>query len=127
MEKVATARPTRGLAEGLELMKSYRVDSLYLTDKDHHFQGVVFLDALEEHFREESKCLQDIMVTTVKTVRSEDPYTEVAELFADPNVRTIPVVDEGVLVGLVTRSSMMRGLAGMSQKPHVKGDEAVGE
>ncbi|HET7615727.1 MAG TPA: betaine/proline/choline family ABC transporter ATP-binding protein, partial [Bacillales bacterium] len=37
MKKVATARPTRGLAEGLELMKSYSVDSLYLTDAENRF------------------------------------------------------------------------------------------
>lgn len=121
MKKVAVARPTRGLAEGLELMKSYSVDSLYITDKDHHFQGVVFLDTLENYYRDEDKKLKDIMETNVATVQSDVPYSSVAEIFSDPEVRTIPVVDNDKLTGLITRSSMMRGLAGMTQGHHREG------
>ncbi|HEU5139678.1 MAG TPA: betaine/proline/choline family ABC transporter ATP-binding protein [Bacillales bacterium] len=126
MEKVAVARPTRGLAEGLELMKSYRVDSLYITDKDHHFQGVVFLDTLEDHYREEEKRLQDIMETNVPIVPPEVGYSSVAEIFSDSAVRTIPVVENDKLVGLITRSSMMRGLAGLTQRNHREGGGANG-
>ncbi|HEX7065823.1 MAG TPA: betaine/proline/choline family ABC transporter ATP-binding protein [Bacillales bacterium] len=126
MKRVAVARPTRGLAEGLELMKSYSVDSLYITDKDHHFQGVVFLDTLENYYRDEDKKLQDIMETDVSIVRPDVAYPSVAEIFSNPAVRTIPVVEDDKLVGLITRSSMMRGLAGMTQRHHREGGGANG-
>lgn len=123
MKKVATARQTRGLAEGLELMKSFRVDSLYITDKDNHFQGIVGLETLQNHYEDEAKQLRDIMKIDVTTVSVDVPYSSVAEIFSNQNVRTIPVVEDGRLAGLITRSSMMRGLAGMSRE--TGGEEAV--
>ncbi|HET7626875.1 MAG TPA: betaine/proline/choline family ABC transporter ATP-binding protein [Bacillales bacterium] len=112
MKRVVTARPTRGLAEGLELMKAYSVDSLYVSDKDHQFLGVVYLDVLRNHYHDENKRLRDIMDTDVASVASAADYSEVAQIFSDLRVRTIPVVDDGRLTGIITRSSMMRGLAG---------------
>lgn len=123
MKKVATARRTRGLAEGLELMKAARVDSLYITDKNNYFQGIVNLRTLEHHFRDETKRLQDIMETDVTVISIDAPYSSVAKIFANPDIRTIPVVEDERLAGLITRSSMMRGLAGLSLEG--EGGEAV--
>lgn len=115
MKKVATARSSRGLAEGLELMRSYNVDSLFITDKHNHFEGVVDLETLENYYEDDTKRLRDIMKVNVPTVPPNVPYMAVAEIFADQKVGTIPVVEGEKLIGLITRSSMMRGLAGMNQ------------
>lgn len=129
MRKVATARATRGLAEGLELMKSYNVDSLFITDKHNRFQGVVDLESLENVYADETKRLKDIMKVNVATVPPDVPYSVVAEIFANQKVRTIPVTEDDKLIGLITRSSMMRGLAGVSQvqQQQEQGGESVGQ
>ncbi|MFC7370063.1 ABC transporter ATP-binding protein [Fictibacillus iocasae] len=119
-----TAKPTRGLAEALKMMKRYGVDSLLVTDQQSRLLGVTTLERLERHYFEEDKTIADLMETDIITVSSDTAYTDVAEIFATKKVNAIPVLENEKLVGLITRATMMRGLAGMNigaQKPLVGG------
>ncbi|MCF6136203.1 ABC transporter ATP-binding protein [Pseudalkalibacillus berkeleyi] len=115
MSKVATVKDKRGLAEALKIMKSYTVDSLMVTNSDGVLEGVLELEILEDHFGDETKKVKDVMVPVTVSATTTTPYTEIAENFAKYDVKTVPVTEDGKLVGLITKSSMMRGLAGMKQ------------
>jgi len=52
--------------------------------------------------------LRDIMTTDVVTVSSDMPFTVIDELMRDHDVKRIPVVDKGKLVGLVTKDNLLR-------------------
>lgn len=109
---VVTSSPKRGLAEALRLMRSGRVDSLFITDQRKTFLGVVSLENVKEHYPKETKSVSEIMNTQVKTLDLRDSVGEVAEIFHSQNgTRAIPVLDGDKLAGIITRSSMMRGLA----------------
>lgn len=110
LQRIITASPRRGLAEALKLMKKYTVDSLLVTDKQGVFLGRVTIGQIEKHYKQEDKSLRDIM-EDVLTVSADASFTEVAERFTDPNITSIPVLDGTKAVGLITRSSMIRGLA----------------
>ncbi|ANC75964.1 ABC transporter ATP-binding protein [Fictibacillus phosphorivorans] len=115
-----TAKVTRGLAESLKMMKRYGVDSLMITDQQNKLLGITTLDKIEQHYPEEDKTIGDLMEKEIITVDVSSTYTEVAEIFATHGVHMIPVLHNGKLVGLITRASMMRGLAGLNisaQKP----------
>ncbi|MBY6037952.1 betaine/proline/choline family ABC transporter ATP-binding protein [Fictibacillus nanhaiensis] len=113
LQKLVTAKPTRGLAEALKMMKKHTVDSLLVTDQKGKLLGVATLETIEKHFHEEDKTVQDIMNHEVVTVPVDASYTEVAEIFAVKKVTSIPVMEEEQVVGLITRATMMRGLAGL--------------
>ncbi|HET7615354.1 MAG TPA: CBS domain-containing protein, partial [Bacillales bacterium] len=66
-----------------------------------------------------------IMNTDAATVTPEESYASVAEIFSNHGVRTIPVLEDGCLLGLITRSSMMRGLAGKNRGSGRAGGETV--
>ncbi|MDN4526922.1 ABC transporter ATP-binding protein [Fictibacillus fluitans] len=124
--KVVTAKPTRGLAEALKMMKRYRVDSLLVTNSSNHLLGIATIDAVERHYNEEDKTLSDIMEAEFDSVSVETPYTDVAEIFATKKSPFIPVLDGQTLAGLITHSTMMRGLAGLKiigRQEGVKADE----
>ncbi|MFC3885687.1 ABC transporter ATP-binding protein [Bacillus songklensis] len=112
IKKVITAKPTRGLAQALKTMKTYKVDSLLVTDHQNQLLGIATIDDVERYYANEDKTLRDIMNQDYQTVEADTPYTDVAEIFAKGAV-LIPVLQNGKLVGLITRSTMMRGLAGM--------------
>ncbi|MDR7071171.1 osmoprotectant transport system ATP-binding protein [Fictibacillus barbaricus] len=115
-----TSRYTRGLAEALKMMKRYGVDSLLVTDQQNKLLGITTLESIEKHFSEEDKTVGDLMNTNILTVDKNTTYTDVAEIFATNQVSMIPVLEDEKLVGLITRATMMRGLAGLniaSQKP----------
>ncbi|PLS17284.1 osmoprotectant [Bacillus sp. M6-12] len=118
LKRVITARPTRGLAQSLKTMNNYKVDSLLVTNQHNELLGIATIENVERHYAEEEKTLADIMATDYPTVEAGSPYTDVAEIFAR-GASVIPVLQNGKLVGLITRSTMMRGLAGMKITPPV--------
>ncbi|WP_409291987.1 ABC transporter ATP-binding protein [Peribacillus sp. SCS-37] len=112
IEKIITAKPGRGLAEALKMMKTYRVDSLLVTDEDRRLLGIAALEDVEREYHHEEKTLGDIMKRDIYQADAETPYTEIARMFAEGAV-IVPVSSGGRLAGLITRASMMRGLAGL--------------
>jgi osmoprotectant transport system ATP-binding protein len=112
IKKIITAKPTRGLAQALKTMKTYKVDSLLVTNNDNDLLGIATVENVERYYTDEDKKLADIISKDYFTVETSCLYSEVAEYFAK-GAAPIPVLQNGRLVGLITRSSMMRGLAGM--------------
>ncbi|MGG0717494.1 betaine/proline/choline family ABC transporter ATP-binding protein [Robertmurraya massiliosenegalensis] len=108
---VVTTSPKRGLAEAFRLMKEKKVDSLFITDKTKTFYGAVSLKTLDENYKNENLTVADIMQSDIKTLTADAVVSDVAELFHGSDIGTIPVLEENKLIGIVTRSSMMRGLA----------------
>lgn len=53
----------------------------------------------------------DVMTQTLITVRAETNIEELAGLMVDKNLHTIPVVDEGELVGVVGKEDVLRTIA----------------
>ncbi|MCJ7842729.1 betaine/proline/choline family ABC transporter ATP-binding protein [Lederbergia sp. NSJ-179] len=112
--EVVTSTPKRGLASALHIMREKRVDNLFVTDKSKHFYGVATLESLKQNYRNEDLVVSDIMKINVKTLAADAILTDVAEIFTESNTGAIPVVEDGKLIGIVTRTSMMRGLADMN-------------
>jgi CBS domain-containing protein len=95
---------------------------IILQDADLHFPYYIqFLDSViylqsfakfEERFRKAfgSKVTQ-IMSEEVVTISSEASVREAATLMADHKVNRLPVVDDGKLVGIVTRHDIVQAIA----------------
>ncbi len=122
IRKVATVKESRGLAEAFRLMKSERVDSLVVTGPEQKYIGVVTLEHVKQHYEDDSKRIHDV-IEKIEPISQNTLYPEIAKRFAVNEPISIPVVEDETLTGLVTRSSMMRGLAGLEQ--HSQGKEGV--
>ncbi|MDF0725815.1 betaine/proline/choline family ABC transporter ATP-binding protein [Cytobacillus sp. S13-E01] len=110
-KQVITSSPKRGLAEAFRLMKEKRVDSLFITDKSKEFLGAVTIKNVDENYNNEDMTVSDIMQTNIKILTADSVVTDVAGIFHGSDIGAIPVLENNKLVGVVTRSSMMRGLA----------------
>jgi len=53
---------------------------------------------------------RDIMTTNIQTVHPDMPLTELERSFMDKKVRGFPVVEHGKLVGIVSRTDIIRQL-----------------
>ncbi|MYL65756.1 betaine/proline/choline family ABC transporter ATP-binding protein [Bacillus hwajinpoensis] len=114
IQKVATVKESRGLAEAFRLMKSERVDSLVVTGPEQQYKGIVTLDQVQKHYESDTKRIADV-IERIEPIQRNTLYPEIAKRFAEKQPISIPVVEGEKLTGLVTRSSMMRGLAGLEQ------------
>ena len=58
-----------------------------------------------------------VMTAKVVTVEETTPLVEVAEILERHRIKRVPVVRKGALVGIVSRSNLVRALASGGQKP----------
>ena len=54
----------------------------------------------------------DLMTEDVRTVGPEDTLLDVYDVMSELNVRHVPVVDDGELVGLVSHRDLLKGALG---------------
>jgi len=84
---------------------------LYLT-----FLGsVIYLEPLDKFAQQLKKTLgilvQDVMTPDPITITPDAPVSQAANLMLEKRINRVPVVDkEGKLIGIITRSDLMRAL-----------------
>ena len=72
------------------------------------------LDVGIDLVRNAGKPISDVMVTEVITVAADDPLERVIDLLGDEHrdVNRLPVLDDGDLVGIITRQDVLSALRG---------------
>ncbi len=68
-----------------------------------------------EYVRSHSRRVRDVMTKTVVTVEEDATLADIAELMAKHGIKRVPVVQEGALVGIVSRANLLQAL--MSREP----------
>ncbi len=138
---VVTIGPTATVRELAELLSTHEISGVPVVDESGDLVGVVtegdvilqdadlhfphylqFLDSIiylesvrkfEERFRKTfGNRVADVMSTEVVTVSPDASIHEVTTLMADNGVNRLPVLEEGRLVGIITRGDVVRAIAG---------------
>ena len=105
--------------KALNIMFNYRVDSLMVVDKKHTFMGMVYAEQVADESNK-GKRVDEIMQKDCVTAQSDDSIVDILNIARQKNKYTIPVVDDGHLVGLITKSTLVTTLS-------KKYDESEGE
>ncbi|WP_291565593.1 MULTISPECIES: ABC transporter ATP-binding protein [unclassified Clostridium] len=101
----------RTILQGIEIMRSMKVDSLLITDKNGTLNGLVTLKNIKKNPNMVLK-LEDVMEKNVIRVHDEDNLIDILETMNKYEIGYVPVVNnEDKLVGLVTRSSLISVLS----------------
>lgn len=109
--KPVTVPPHLGLAEGLALMRRKKVDTVLVTDERGRLVGSVGVEQLDREHRR-ARTVGELAEREIPTIRREASAKEAFDRMVAEKLKYLPVVDDdGVLVGLVTRTSMVNALA----------------
>lgn len=137
-----TTSATAKIWEAANTMLDRHVSGLPVVDDDGHIEGVIsdsdFLRRVEihteptqsswrrmfaargvlaaEYVKAFGQSVGEVMSAPAITVTPDTTVTEAALLMAHHNIKRVPVVDDGRLVGIVARSDIMAGL--ISELPH---------
>ncbi len=57
--------------------------------------------------------VDDLMSKDLMVAERSTPILDITKIMADKGYQRIPVVDNGILIGLITQSSLIRALAGI--------------
>lgn len=90
------------------------------TEKHHgswraFFTGTATL--AEEYVRSRGTVAHDIMTREVVSVARTTPLGDIAELMESKHIKRVPVLENGRLVGLVSRSNLLRAFASQQAGP----------
>lgn len=141
---VVTVTPSTGVGEIAELLVDKRISALPVCKPDGSLAGIVSeLDVMRpfrenlrrrrerwlgliaegeclsqeflEYLREDTKAASDLMVRQVVTATPSSTLGELAEMMISHGVKRIPILDGGCLVGIVSRSDLLRAIARMPE------------
>lgn len=82
----------------------------------------------DDYVKSHARYVRDIMTREVATVVPDTPLAEIATLLEKRRIRRVPVLDQGRLAGMVSRSDLVRALAAARQgsvNPDRPADEAI--
>lgn len=103
--------PDRGVSEALALMKRKGVNTVLVVEKDKRLIGVLSIQKLDRN-RKKASVVRDLADIDLPVVAAGSPAREAFDILTDRKLDYLPVVNEnGVLLGLVTRTSMVNALA----------------
>jgi CBS domain-containing protein len=71
-----------------------------------------------ECLKSHGRCARDVMRSSVITVTEDTPLQEIAEVMECKRISNVPVVREGRMVGLVSRTGIVRALAARPDGSH---------
>lgn len=106
-----TAHEAMTVLRAIEVMRMNKVDSLMVTDSKHHLVGVVSLSMFHKDLKG-STLIKEILNGDVVHVAPTDSIVNLLTLVNEKRIPTLPVVEEdGTLVGLITRGSLVTTLS----------------
>jgi CBS domain-containing protein len=141
---VVTVRLDATIEYAAQLMLQYRISGLPVTDsngavlgiitesdllrraetgteKRHARWAVLFLGPgrlAQEYVRTRGRKVGEVMTEHVFTITPQTPISEVVKLMETKRVKRLPVVDQGRLVGIVSRADVMAAFVGLlSEEP----------
>lgn len=103
----ATILETNSLSEAITIMKKNRVDSLLVVNEENSLQGILDLEMIDKH-RRENITISDIMETDFFKVQGNVLLRDTVHKILRNDIRYVPVIDEeNHLLGIVTRGSIV--------------------
>jgi CBS domain-containing protein len=134
---VVTVNPDTDVAEAIKLLSEHDVSALPVVDEAGNLIGVLseadlihrveigtekrrpwWQEAVtgastlaEEFAKSHGKRVEEIMTSGAISVPEDTPLSEIATLFERKRIKRVPVVKDGKLVGIVSRSNLIQALA----------------
>jgi len=95
----------------VERMRNYKIDRLFITDKQKHLVGIITAKGIQSQ-TEKNMPVATIMEENFETISPEDNIIDILQTTNETHLSAIPVVSEGnVLQGLITTSSLVTTLS----------------
>jgi len=120
-----TVRPDVDIVEAAQTLQEYRLSGIPVVDDNQRLIGFLSeKDCLHTvlsavYNQDYGDLVSDRMTTELRTVHPTDNITDVAERFLKDGVRMYPVLDKDVLVGVISRQSVLKAFCQISKtEPH---------
>jgi CBS domain-containing protein len=108
---VYTIRPEASAQEAARLLDQQRISGAPVVDGDGRLIGMVTEADIISKVNREGLRVADIMSHELIIVSEETPLEEIAALLSERKIKRVPVVENGRLVGIVSRADIVHAVA----------------
>jgi CBS domain-containing protein len=113
---LVTLQPDMDVLEALRVLVQERISGAPVLDQVGNLVGMlterdcmhIALDA--GYFSEDGGRVANFMSTDPVTIEAHIPVTEIAERFASSHFRRLPVMEQGRLIGIISRRDVLKQL-----------------
>ena len=108
---VVTISPEATIDDAVSLLVDRRVSGLPVVDADRRLLGVISeIDIIDLVYKAdiEASRVRDHMTREVRTLDADASLDEAASMFCAQAIRRIPVVQDGRLIGILSRRDLIR-------------------
>ncbi len=109
--KVYTVSPEASVQEVAQLLTREHISGVPVVDKDGKILGVITEADIIRKATREGLHVADIMNPETVVVDEETWIDQIARLLTERNIKRVPVLHEGKLVGIVCRSDIVQAVA----------------
>lgn len=109
--KVYTVSPEASVQEVAQLLAREHISGVPVIDKDGKIIGVITEADIIRKATREGLHVADIMSPEPVVVDEETWIDQIARLLTERNIKRVPVMHEGKLVGIVCRSDIVQAVA----------------
>lgn len=141
---VVSVGPDTDIAEAIQLLSDNDISALPVVDSDRTLIGILseadllgrndlahprpwWIETLlpasklaDEFAKAHGKKVEEVMSTNLITADEDTPVSEIAAVLERHRIKRIPIVTDGKLVGVVSRSNLIQALASSKPAPAEK-------
>jgi len=115
-KKLITFQPDMRVLAAIESLLKHKISGAPVVDENGNLVGVLSeIDCMSTiiqdlYYSDSGGSVEDFMSTEITTVNSEMGLVDLAEIFQKKHFRRLPVVDNGILVGQVSRRDVLKAI-----------------
>jgi CBS domain-containing protein len=115
-KKLITFQPDMRVLAAIESLLKHKISGAPVVDENGNLVGVLSeIDCMSTiiqdlYYSDSGGSVRDFMSTEITTVNSEMGLVDLAEIFQKKHFRRLPVVDNGILVGQVSRRDVLKAI-----------------
>ncbi len=110
-KEVIFVKPTTTLLEAMSLLVKHKISGLPVVDDQEKIVGMItekdFLQLLVSDFITSNELVGDYMSKDVQFFGPEDSVILICDFFMKMNVRRVPIVENGKMVGVISRRDII--------------------
>jgi len=109
---VISVRPNARVEEVARTLLAHRISAVPVINEEGELLGIVS----EGDLMRRAEAGTDVMTRSVITATPETPLGEIATLLEKNRIKRVPIVQNGKVVGIVSRANLLQALASMPAK-----------
>ena len=111
--RVITVKADQTRQQAARLLAQHRISGLPVVDDDNVLVGVVTEHDIIAQGEEGGKTVGDIMTRGVISIAPDTDLEEVSHILVNERIKRLPVLDQGKVIGIVSRADLVKEIAGV--------------